>query len=421
MELLNINNEKDININISFNIDTDILTKVANIINEVKNNKDKALFDFTKKFDNINLKEIEVKDLNSYKDKIDDNFLKILKKTISNIEVYQSKTLSSSWVTIDKDETILGELVNPIEKVGLYIPGGTAPLISSVLMSAIPAYLAGVKEIIVCTPPDKTGNINPYILAAAKYCKVTRVFKVGGAQSIAAMAYGTETIPKVDKIIGPGNIFVTTAKKLVYGDVNIDMIAGPSEICVFADNTVKKDNLIFDLLSQAEHDVIASSYLVTTSKEIAEFVKNNIYSYAEKLSRFEIIKKSLDKNFKIFLVKDNTLALKVINKIAPEHLEICVEKPELVVKKIKNAGAIFVGNYTPEPVGDYFAGPSHILPTSGTARFFSPVSASTFIKKSSLIWYSKKTFDNNAENIIRLAELEELTAHLNSVKIRTIK
>ena len=400
--------------------DDTILKKVAGIIEDVKLNGDSALYRYTELFDNVKLTgsiRVSETEISEALKTTSSEFKSILNKIIINIETYQKNTAPKSWV-IENDGALLGELVNPIENAGLYIPGGTAPLISTILMSAIPAKIAGVKNIYLCSPPDKTGKINKYMLAAASMCGVSGIFKIGGSQAVAAFAYGTESVPKVDKIIGPGNIFVTAAKKLVYGDVNIDMIAGPSEILIFCDDSANPDLVIADLLSQAEHDVMASSYLVTTSKKIAERVSSEIYNSASKLPRYKFIEKSLRNNSRIFLTDNQETAIDVINKIAPEHLELCISNPESVINKIRNAGAIFLGNYTPEPVGDYFAGPSHILPTSGTSRFYSPVSADTFIKKTSLISYSKEKFLKSADDIIKFAEIEELCAHADSVKKR---
>ncbi|MBP7652713.1 histidinol dehydrogenase [Candidatus Dependentiae bacterium] len=419
MIIQNIKSVKDLILKRFELSDETVVKKVSEILSEVKKKGDTALINFTELFDKVKIKSIKVSEyeIEEAVKSVDDNFKGIISKIIKNIENYQRNTLPKSWI-INENGSVLGELVNPLESVGLYIPGGTAPLISTILMSAVPARIAGVKNIYLCTPPDKTGAVNKYMLAAAAMCNVNGIFKIGGSQAVAALAYGTETVPKTDKIIGPGNIYVTIAKKLVYGEVNIDMIAGPSEILIYCDDSANSDYVIADLLSQAEHDVMASSYLVTTSKRIAEEVYSNIYKKASKLKRFSFIEESLKKNGRIFLTEEEDTAIEIINKIAPEHLEICVKQPEYVIRRIKNAGAIFVGNYTPEPIGDYFAGPSHILPTSGTSKFYSPVSADTFVKKTSLISYSKKMFMDSAADIIKFAELEELSAHAESIKER---
>ena len=313
---------------------------------------------------------------------------------------------------------MLGQKVTPLERVGIYVPGGTAPLPSSVLMSAIPAKIAGVKEIIMLTPPGKNGEPNPAILACAKIAGVDRVFQVGGAQAIAAMAYGTNTIPKVDKITGPGNIFVATAKKMVYGVCDIDMIAGPSEVLIIADNSAKPQYVAADLLSQAEHDVLASAILITTSSSLIKMVSEEIEKQSEKLPRKKLIQKSLENNGAMVLVKSIKEAVNLANEIAPEHLELCVRDPFSLIGDIKNAGAIFLGEYSPEPLGDYMAGPNHVLPTNGTARFYSPLSVSDFVKKSSIISYSREALENVWQDIAVFAEAESLSAHANSVRIR---
>ena len=305
-----------------------------------------------------------------------------------------------------------------MKRVGLYVPGGTAAYPSSVLMNAVPAKIAGVEELIMVTPPQKDGTPNPNIVAAAKIAGVDRVFLMGGAQAVAALAYGTETVPKVDKIVGPGNIFVATAKKLLYGTVDIDMIAGPSEILIVADKTADPKFLAADLMSQAEHDRLASSILLTDSQEIAELTKNELQLQMEKLSRREIIEASLDNFGAIIVCSDMAQAVDFANELAPEHLEVCCENPMEYVGKLDNAGSVFLGNYSPEPLGDYFAGPNHVLPTSGTARFFSPLSVDSFIKKSSFIYYTEDALRADAEDVIRFADTEGLTAHANSIKVR---
>ena len=400
--------------------DGNIISTVASIISDVTKNGDKALKKLTAKFDKAVLKNIEVdeKELCDAVTSIAAKHKSLFRRIISNIEKYQANTIIKSWEKNFGDGAELGEIITPVESAGLYIPGGTAPLISSVFMSAVPAYMAGVKNIYICTPPDKNGKINPYILVAAKMCKVKKIFKIGGAQAIAAMAYGTQTVPKVDKIIGPGNIFVTLAKKAVYGEVDIDMIAGPSEILVYADESSVPEYVAADLISQAEHDTLASSYLVTTSEKLAEEVSGIIRKNIKELPRHKIIDESIKNNMRIFIVKNSVVAIDVINKIAPEHLELCIKSPKTQLRKIKNAGAIFIGNFTPEPVGDYYAGPSHILPTAGTAKYYSPVSINTFFKRTSVINYSEEKLKNSALDIIEIAELEQLRAHANAIRVR---
>ncbi len=420
MKIEKIKTLSDLKLNKNSITDPELINIVLGIIEEIKTGGDAGIIRLTKKFDGADIENIKVSE-NEIKEAFDsmpDCHLKMFERIRKNIEDYQRLTKKRSWITIDETHSTLGEIITPVESAGLYIPGGTAPLISTVFMSAIPAYIAGVKKICVCSPPDKKGQINPYILAAAKMCGVNDVFKVGGAQAIAALAYGTETIKKVEKIAGPGNIYVTLAKKLVYGEVDIDMVAGPSEILVYADETANTEFVIADLLSQAEHDTLASSYLITTSNKIAEFILSNIMEYAKKLPRFEIIKKSLANNFRIFLTDNDDASIDIINTIAPEHLELCIKNADEILKKIRNAGAVFIGNYTPEAVGDYYAGPSHILPTAATSRFFSPVSVNTFLKRTSLIRWSENKFKSSAHDIIAIAELEELNAHAFSAAVR---
>jgi len=417
-----INNENDLIDKVStkvFDIPSDILETVSKIVNDVKKNGIKAVKDYTYKFDRINIDDFKVSanEIERAYNNISADYKSLFARVVENIENYQTKTLAKSWIMHAADKSLLGEIITPIDSVCLYIPAGTAPLVSTIFMSVIPARIAGVKKIYITTPPDKNGNINDYILAAAKFCGVSEIYKIGGAQAIAAFAFGVDNIPKCDKIIGPGNIYVAAAKKIICGYSDIDMIAGPSEILVLADDSANTDYVIADLLSQAEHDILAGCYLVTTSKKLGEQVSQNILIKSKSLARQEIIEKSLN-NLKIYLTNDLDLAAQIVNKIAPEHLEVCVAQPELIIRKIKNAGAIFIGNYTPEAVGDYYAGPSHILPTAGTARFYSPVSTATFIKKSSLIWYSKQDTLNAIDDIAKLAALEGLTAHKLSAEIR---
>lgn len=399
---------------------TNTISIVAEIIDNVKQNGDSALKEYTKKFDKAQIETIKVSEeeiTSAYKE-VAPELLETIKKSKQNIWSFHEKQLQNSWISPKEDGTMLGQLVRPLEKVGLYVPGGTAPLISSVLMTAVPAKVAGVKKLIMCTPPSQDGSINPAILVAAREAGVDEVYRAGGAQAVAAMAYGTETIPPVDKICGPGNVYVATAKRLVFGDCDIDMFAGPSEILVIADSSAVPEYVAADLLSQAEHDILASSVLVTDDVSLLDSVKTEIEKQLLGLKRNEIIEKSL-KSYGFGILVDNIEeAIEVSNNIAPEHLELCIKEPMSILGMIKNAGAIFVGNYSPEPLGDYMAGPSHVLPTSGTARFSSPVNVDQFIKKSSLIYYNKQSLEATSNDIVRFAEAELLDAHANALKVR---
>lgn len=396
--------------------------RVAAILQEVKGKKDQAIFDFTKRFDGaeitaetIEVTEAEIEEAYGL---VDASLLEIIRKAKENIRVYHEKQKQYSWFDSKPDGTMLGQKVTPLQRVGVYVPGGKAVYPSSVLMNVLPAKVAGVDEIIMVTPPEKDGKVNPNTLVAAKEAGADRVFKVGGAQAIAALAYGTESIPKVDKIVGPGNIYVALAKKAVYGHVSIDSIAGPSEILVVADETANPRFVAADLLSQAEHDELASAILVTTSDELANQVSAQVDIFVEELSRTEIMKKSLD-NYGYILVADTMDdVIDIANEIASEHLEIMTKNPYEVMMKIRNAGAIFIGEYSSEPLGDYFAGPNHILPTNGTAKFFSPLGVDDFIKKSSIISYSREALEAVHLDIEQFAEAEQLTAHANSIKVR---
>ena len=396
--------------------------RVRNILDEVHEKKDAAVFAFTEKFDgaSVNADTIQVTEAEiqeAYKE-VDDSLLRIIRKALKNIEVYHQKQMQYSWFDSKPDGTILGQKVTALKRVGVYVPGGKAAYPSSVLMNIIPAKVAGVDQIIMVTPPGRDGKVNPTTLVAAKEAGADAVYKVGGAQAIAALAYGTESIPKVDKIVGPGNIYVALAKKAVYGHVSIDSVAGPSEILVLADETANPRYVAADLLSQAEHDELASAILVTTSMELAQKVYAEADAFAEKLSRGEIIRKSLD-NYGHILVADTLAdAIDAANEIASEHLEIMTADPFQVMTKIRNAGAIFIGEYSSEPLGDYFAGPNHILPTNGTAKFFSPLSVDDFLKKSSIISYSREALEEIHTDIEQFAEAEHLTAHANSIKVR---
>ena len=385
--------------------------RVGAILEEVRENRDKAVFTS----ENIVVTEEEIKE--AY-EMVDASLVDIIRKAKENIRIYHEKQKQYSWFDSKPNGTMLGQKVTPLRRVGVYVPGGKAVYPSSVLMNILPAKVAGVDEIIMTTPPGKDGKVNPNTLVAAKEAGVDVIYKVGGAQAIAAMAYGTESIPKVDKIVGPGNIYVALAKKAVYGHVNIDSIAGPSEILVIADETANPRYVAADLLSQAEHDELASAILVTTSEELAKKVSKQVDVFVEELTRTEIMRNSLD-NYGYILVADTMEdVIDIANEIASEHLEIMTKNPYDVMMKIRNAGAIFIGEYSSEPLGDYFAGPNHVLPTNGTAKFFSPLSVDDFIKKSSIIAYSREALKEIHLDIEHFAEAEQLTAHANSIKVR---
>ena len=395
---------------------------VQEILAHVKEEKDQAIFAYTKKFDhaditahNIKVTEDEIEE--AYKE-VDPKLVEIIRKALLNIRTYHEKQRQYSWFDSKPDGTILGQKVTPLHRVGVYVPGGKAVYPSSVLMNIVPAKVAGVDEIVMVTPPGKDGKVTPNTLVAAHEAGADVIYKVGGAQAIAALAYGTESIPKVDKIVGPGNIYVALAKKAVYGYVSIDAIAGPSEILVIADETANPRFVAADLLSQAEHDELASAILVTTSEELARKVSDEVDGFLKELSRSEIIRKSLD-NYGYILVADTMDdVIDIANEIASEHLEIQTKNPYDVMTKVRNAGAIFIGEYASEPLGDYFAGPNHVLPTNGTAKFFSPLSVDDFIKKSSIIGYSEEALRDIHKDIEAFAEAEQLTAHANSIKVR---
>lgn len=404
----------------SRNTNKDVTETVSEIINNVMMNGDKAVREYTIKFDGKAPDAFEVpkEELTALTADCDPEFIATLKKAADNIRNFHERQKQQSWLTTKDNGVIMGQRIRGLKRVGLYVPGGTAAYPSSVLMNAIPAKIAGVSELIMVTPPGKDGKPNPDIMAAAAIAGVDRVFLMGGAQAVAALAYGTESVPKVDKIVGPGNIFVATAKKLLYGTVDIDMIAGPSEILVLADESANPKFLAADLMSQAEHDKLASAILITTSDKLAEDTTKEIYRQVEELSRKDIIEYSLD-NYGVIIVCDTMeRAIELATELAPEHLEVCCENPMEYVGKLDNAGSVFLGNYSPEPLGDYFAGPNHVLPTSGTARFFSPLSVDTFVKKSSFIYYTENALQNDSDDIIRFANTEGLTAHANSIIVR---
>ncbi len=395
---------------------------VQEIVNQVKEKKDEAVFAYTKQFDgasinagNVKVTEAEIKEA---MEAVEPELLKIMKKAMDNIRDYHQMQVRRSWFDTKKNGVILGQKVTALESVGVYVPGGKAAYPSSVLMNIIPAEVAGVERIVMVTPPGKDGKVNPVTLTAACLAGATEVYKVGGAQAVAALAFGTQSIPRVNKIVGPGNIFVALAKKAVYGHVSIDSIAGPSEILILADETANPRFVAADLLSQAEHDELASAILVTTSKKLAEKVSAEVDRFVEQLSRKEILEKSL-KNFGYILVASSMdEAVETANAIASEHLEIVTKDPFAVMTRIRNAGAIFIGEYSSEPLGDYFAGPNHVLPTNGTAKFFSPLGVDDFIKKSSIVYYTREALEPVHKDIIAFAKAERLTAHANSIQVR---
>lgn len=395
---------------------------VLEILDAVRKEKDKALFDYTEKFDHakidaetLRVTEEEIEE--AYR-LVDPDLVRIIRKALENIRAYHEKQRQYSWFDSRPDGTILGQKVTPLKRVGVYVPGGKAVYPSSVLMNIVPAKVAGVEEIVMVTPPGSDGKVAPNTLVAAREAGADVIYKVGGAQAVGALAYGTESIPKVDKIVGPGNIYVALAKKAVYGHVSIDAIAGPSEILVIADDSANPRYVAADLLSQAEHDELASAILVTTSETLAKEVSDQVETFVQELSRGEIIQKSLDRYGYILVAETMEEAIDTANEIASEHLEIQTRNPYEVMTKIRNAGAIFIGEYSSEPLGDYFAGPNHVLPTNGTAKFFSPLSVDDFIKKSSIISYSKDALYKVHEDIEAFAAAEQLTAHANSVKVR---
>ena len=401
-------------------IDRKVTSAVTDILNNVKQNGDDAVREYTLKFDGHMPSKFEIsrEEIDSSPDKCDRDFILALYKAADNIRDFHARQKQQSWLEPKQNGVILGQRIRGLKRVGVYAPGGTAAYPSSVLMNVIPAKIAGVKEIVMVTPPQKDGTANPDILAAAKIAGVDRVFLMGGAQAVAALAYGTQSVPKVDKIVGPGNIFVATAKKLLYGTVDIDMIAGPSEILIVADKSANPKFLAADLMSQAEHDKMASAILLTTSEETANETAKELSRQMQTLERRDIIEQSLNDFGAIIVCKDISEAVDFANELAPEHLELAVENPMEYIGRVDNAGSVFLGHYSPEPLGDYFAGPNHVLPTSGTARFFSPLSVDSFIKKSSFIYYTEPALSEAKDDIIKLAETEGLTAHANSIKVR---
>lgn len=395
---------------------------VADILAKVKAEGDEALFAFTREFDKVEVTKETIRvtpeEIEEAYKLVDPSLIDVIKKALVNIRSYHEKQLQNSWFTSTTDGTMLGQKVTALNRVGVYVPGGKAVYPSSVLMNIVPAKVAGVPHIVMTTPPGKDGKVNPSTLVAAKEAGADEIYKVGGAQAIGALAYGTASIPKVDKIVGPGNIFVALAKKAVYGHVSIDSIAGPSEILVLADETANAHYVAADLLSQAEHDEMASAILITTSTELAQNVEKEIEGYLKVLSRKEIIEKSLENFGYILIAEDMDEAIEAANEIASEHMEIVTKNAFEVMMKVRNAGAIFIGEYSSEPLGDYFAGPNHVLPTNGTAKFFSALSVDDFIKKSSIVYYSKSALQEIHKDIIQFASSEQLTAHANSIAVR---
>ena len=397
-------------------------SRVQEILARVKEQKDEAVFHYTKQFDradigpeNVRVTDREIEE--AYR-QVDPELLAVMKKALENIRSYHALQKQNSWFESTEKGTMLGQKLTPLKTVGVYVPGGKAAYPSSVLMNIVPAKVAGVDRIIMCTPCNVRGQVNPIVLAAAKEAGADEIYKVGGAQAIGAMAYGTESIPKVDKIVGPGNIYVALAKKAVYGHVSIDSVAGPSEILVLADETANPRYVAADLLSQAEHDELASAILITTSQELARQVSDQVEEFVKVLERREIIQKSLDQFGYILVADTMEEAIETANEIASEHLEIVTRNPFEVMTKIRNAGAIFIGEYSCEPLGDYFAGPNHILPTNGTAKFFSPLSVDDFMKKSSIVYYSREALADIQQDIRKFARSEQLTAHANSIAVR---
>jgi len=409
----------------SFDIPEDVEKSVKEIVDEVKRDGDKALCSLNRRFDcpdfDASMLKVSENELEEALDKVDEGLLSAIKKARDKISAFHERQLPDSWFQTGEEGVILGQMVRPVDSAGLYVPGGQGgktPLVSSVLMNAIPAKIAGVNRIILCTPPGEDGGVSPALLAAARICGVHEVYRAGSAWAIAAMAFGTETISPVDVIAGPGNIFVTAAKKLVSGQVAIDMIAGPSEILIIADESARADFVAADMLSQAEHDKMATSILVTTSNHLAEKTCKELERQLGQLERAETARASLKNNGLAIVTGDLDNACDIANQIGPEHLELMVKEPWALVPRIRHAGAIFLGAYSPEPIGDYIAGPNHVLPTMGTARFSSALGVETFIKRSSLIFYSRKGFLDDADEVMKLAEVEGLTAHLKSIKVR---
>lgn len=404
----------------NFTLDEELVSKVTKIVGAVQAGGDSALIRFTKEFDGVEIKSVKVptEEIDKAKTNVSEEMLAIIREAANNVRAFHERQIQNSWTERKDDGSILGQVVIPFNRVALYVPGGTAAYPSTVIMSAVPAQVAGVKEICVLTPPNKDGSVNRLVLATCNILGIENVYSVGGAQAIAAAAYGTETVGKVDKIVGPGNVYVAAAKKIVYGDVDIDMIAGPSEVVVLADSTAEAKHVAADLLAQAEHDKNAAAILITTDQHFAKKIQRKVNSFVSDLTRKVIAAESIRRNGAAFIVKDISEAVSLVNEIAPEHLEIIAENEWEILGQIKNAGAVFLGRYSPEPIGDYFAGPSHILPTGGTARFSSVLSVESFVKRSSVIFYSKEAFERDSTKIKIFAENEGLPAHALSIKVR---
>ena len=398
----------------------DVSQAVTAILKDVEARGDVAVREYSERFDGVALNELKVtaEEIKAARAQVGEAFLQILEEAAANLYAFHQKQVRQGFIMADKPGIVMGQRILPLERVGIYVPGGTAPYPSTVLMDAIPAKIAGVAQIIMVTPPGRDGKINPAILAAASIAGVTDIYKIGGAQAVAALSYGTQTVPRVDKIVGPGNVYVATAKRLVYGQVDIDMIAGPSDILVVADESARADAVAADMLGQAEHDTMAAAVLVTTNEALAQNVRKELEKQLETLSRAEIARASLRSNGRIILAETVEDAIAAANRIAPEHLELCVNEPFSYLPLIKNAGSVFLGHHTPEALGDYFAGPNHTLPTAGTARFYSPLSVDDFVKKSSYLYYSKDALSAVADKVQAFAEREELTAHAASVAVR---
>ena len=422
MKRLNYARDKEVKSilkNRRFEVSEEIKSVVTEIIAEVKEKGDQALFHYTSKFDGADLNDLKVSqtEIDKAVQTVDQNFLQSLNNAIQNIKEFHEKQLRDNWFS-NQGQSMVGQLINPLQRIGAYVPGGRAAYPSSVLMTVVPAQVAGVEEIVVVTPPGEDGQLNPYTLAALKETGVDEVYKIGGAQAIAGLAWGTDTIKPVDKIVGPGNIYVTCAKKMVYGQVDIDMLAGPSEVLILADDTARADYIAADLLSQAEHDPMAVPMLVTTSKKVAEKTEAEVEKQLQELPDADIAREAWENNGLIIEVKDIEIGMELVNKLAPEHFELVVEEPFSYLGLVKNAGAVFVGEYSSEPLGDYMAGPNHVLPTGGTAKFASPLNTDDFLKKSSLIYYQKEGLREVEKDVREIAELEGLDAHAAAIKKR---
>ena len=420
MKIYRLNEIEEKDVFLRCDTGVDVSQPVREMIERVRKEGDQALYALTEQFDGAKLETLAVSkhEIEDALQKVEKGFLEILREAAQNIRRYHEKQKRESFVMTEREGVVLGQKILPLERVGIYVPGGTAAYPSSVLMNAVPAQIAGVKEIIMVTPPGRDGTVNPAILAAAYIAGVTQIFKLGGAQAVAALAYGTQSVPRVDKIVGPGNAYVAEAKKQVFGQVNIDMVAGPSEVLVLADEKSNPAYVAADLLSQAEHDKLASAVLVTDSETLAQQVSAEVERQLQTLEREEIARASIEANGKIILVKDMHEAIEVSNRIAPEHLELCLEDPFAWLSMVQNAGSVFLGRYNPEPMGDYFSGPNHTLPTMGTARFYSPLSVDDFVKKMQFSYYTRDALKQDYKKVSQFARKEGLTAHARAVEIR---